>query len=234
MKRETAAIPGFLVLATQSSSGRIRPGCRPPTVLNEVVLDQQQVTEKFEQRSISDALGKNTPGKASRSVIMAGARAAMGSGVHKGQRSRIGNGKALLPGVSGNSAWARRMRDLMSDHIADLGGQENTSSAERNLVRRAAALTIQAELLEQQFALASAVDADTVDIYGRIVGHLRRTLETIGLQRRSRVVGSSLGDLMRTTHEPVAVAVEIDAVAAPPAFDSGAAFAAPAPEKTAK
>jgi hypothetical protein len=154
-------------------------------------------TPESYQRSSEHLLGKgNAPGKAARAVVMAAARAAIKPGAHKGQRAALSNGKILLPGVSGNSLWARRMRDLMEDHIADLGGRENTSSSERNLVRRAAALTIQAELLEQQFALESTVDPDTVDTYGRICGHLRRLLEAVGLQRRPRTVGTSLGDLM--------------------------------------
>jgi hypothetical protein len=118
------------------------------------------------------------------------------AGAHKGQRSKMSNGHKLLPGVSGNSCWARRMRDLVEDHTTDLGGIENVSYVERNLIRRGAALTVQAELLEQQFALESAVDADTVDSYGRITGHLRRLFETLGLARRPKTVGMSLGDLM--------------------------------------
>jgi hypothetical protein len=88
------------------------------------------------------------------------------------------------------------MRDLMGDHLADLGGIECTSSSERNLIRRGAALNIQAELLEQQFALESSVDAETVVLYGQIVGHIRRLYETLGLQRRARPIGPSLSDLM--------------------------------------
>ena len=59
------------------------------------------------------------------------------------QRSRITNGR-LLPGDNRGS-WARRCRDLISEHLSDLGGEDNTSAAEQSLVRRAAVLTVELE-----------------------------------------------------------------------------------------
>ena len=56
------------------------------------------------------------------------------------QRSRITNGSALLPGVDGRSAWVRRARDLIREHLADLGGFDNVSAAERSIIRRASVL----------------------------------------------------------------------------------------------
>ena len=50
------------------------------------------------------------------------------------QRSRITNGSALLPGVDGRSAWVRRARDLIREHLADLGGFDNVSAAERSII----------------------------------------------------------------------------------------------------
>jgi hypothetical protein len=69
------------------------------------------------------------------------------------QKSRITNGSALLPGVDGRSAWVRRCRDVISSHLSDLGGADNTSAAERSIVRRAATLTVELERLEEKFAL---------------------------------------------------------------------------------
>ena len=57
------------------------------------------------------------------------------------QRSRVTNGSALLPGVDGRSAWVRRCKDIIEAHLSDLGGEDNTSVAERSLVRRAAVIT---------------------------------------------------------------------------------------------
>jgi hypothetical protein len=104
------------------------------------------------------------------------------------QRSRITNGSALLPGVDGRSAWIRRCKDVIEAHLSDLGGEENTSAAERSIIRRASVLTVELERLEKKFALAGEGSADDLDVYTRIASSLRRLLESIGLQRRARDV----------------------------------------------
>jgi hypothetical protein len=99
------------------------------------------------------------------------------------------NGAKLLPGVDGRNAWARRARDVLQEHIADLGGHDNTSAAERSLIRRAAVMTTELEMLEKKFALAGMAKPDDLDLYVRASGNLRRLLESVGLQRRAREVG---------------------------------------------
>jgi hypothetical protein len=103
------------------------------------------------------------------------------------QKSKIGNG-ALLPGVDGRSTWMRRCKELIADHISDLGGEANVSAAERSIVRRAAVLTTELERLEVRFALAGEASADDVDLYARVAANLRRLLESVGLKRRARDV----------------------------------------------
>jgi hypothetical protein len=112
-------------------------------------------------------------------------------------KSRITNGTKLLPGIDGRSPWVRRCKDLIAAHIADLGGELNTSAAERSIVRRAAVLTTELELLEAKFAAAGSASSDDLDLYARTSGNLRRLLEAIGLQRRPRDIGPTLGDLLR-------------------------------------
>ena len=51
------------------------------------------------------------------------------SGQKRADRSAVSNGTRLLPGVDGRNAWARRCRDIMREHLADLGGLSNTSAA---------------------------------------------------------------------------------------------------------
>jgi hypothetical protein len=98
-------------------------------------------------------------------------------------RSRITNGSALLPGVDGRSPWVRRCKDLIAIHLADLGGANNASAAERSLVRRACVLTVELERLEAKFASAGQASADDLDLYQRTVGNLRRLFEVVGLKR---------------------------------------------------
>jgi hypothetical protein len=108
-------------------------------------------------------------------------------------KSRITNG-TLLPGVDGRSAWARRARDVLAAHLSDV---PDASAAERSIIRRAAVLTVELERLEAQFAVAGEADPETLELYGRVSGNLRRLLEAVGLQRRSRDTGVTLEDIMR-------------------------------------
>jgi hypothetical protein len=114
--------------------------------------------------------------------------------VAAGSRCRPGQ---LLPGIDGRSAWTRRARDLISAHLADLGGIDNTSAAERSLIRRAAVLTTELERMERQFALDEQASPNDLETYQRCANSLRRLLEAVGLQRRARDVGPSLSDILR-------------------------------------
>jgi hypothetical protein len=43
--------------------------------------------------------------------------------------------------------------------------------------------------LERQFALAGEADAETLDLYRRVAGNVRRMLESVGLERRAKDAG---------------------------------------------
>ena len=102
------------------------------------------------------------------------------------QSSRVTNGTALLPGIDGRSAWMRRCKDIIAAHVSDLGGEENISAAERSIIRRASVMTVELERLEARFATAGEASERGLDLYIRASGNLRRLLEAVGLQRRSR------------------------------------------------
>ena len=103
-------------------------------------------------------------------------------------RSRLTNGSSLLANVDGRSTWARRMRDLIELHTSDLGGVDACSNAERALVRRAACLSLECELLESRFATDGQSTPQSLDLYQRTSNSLRRLLESLGLERRQRDV----------------------------------------------
>jgi len=75
-------------------------------------------------------------------------------------RSRVTNGRDLLPGIDGRSAWARRFRDLIDGLTADLGSV--LSEAERLQVRTAASLQLHVEQLTAQMVRGEAVDPDAI------------------------------------------------------------------------
>ncbi|MEI4484058.1 MULTISPECIES: hypothetical protein [unclassified Phyllobacterium] len=112
-------------------------------------------------------------------------------------RSRVTNGKEILPGVDGRTHWAKRFRDLISIHIDDLGGVANCSEAEKSIIRRACTLTVELERLEVRFALAGEASEGDLDLYSRLSNTLRRLLDVTGLQRRSRDITPTIDEYMR-------------------------------------
>lgn len=123
------------------------------------------------------------------------------------QRSKITNGSALVAGASGRGAWVRRAKDVINLHTSDLGGIDNTSAAERSIIRRIATLTVELEMLESKFAAAGQATSSELDLYQRTAGNLRRLIEAIGLQRRQKDITPSLSEILRYDqtdkwHEP--------------------------------
>ena len=111
-------------------------------------------------------------------------------------RSRITNGTAFLSNIDGRSPWVRRAKDLIREHLSDLGGPNNVSAAERSITRRVAGLSVELENLEARFATAGSASAEDLDLYQRVANSLRRLLEAVGLQRRPRDVTPSVADYL--------------------------------------
>jgi hypothetical protein len=105
------------------------------------------------------------------------------------QRSAVTNGKRLFVDGDSNSAWSRRYRDLIAGHVADMGGQSELSEAQLSLVRRASAIECE---LEQQEGKLSQGEEINLDEFTRAASHLRRILETLGLERCARDVTPNL------------------------------------------
>ena len=100
-----------------------------------------------------------------------------------------------------HSPWVRRCKEIIAAHLSDAGGEDNTSAAERSIIRRAAVLTTELERFEVKFALAGEASDSDLDLYQRGAGNLRRLLESVGLERRAKLVGPSLGDILREDQE---------------------------------
>ena len=115
-------------------------------------------------------------------------------------RTKITNGVRILPGVDGRSMWVRRFRDVRALHLADLGGEDAVSEAEKSIVRRAACLTVELERMEMMFAQDDA-EPWRLEVYSRMAGNLRRLLESVGLQRRAKDITPDLQSYLRSKAE---------------------------------
>jgi hypothetical protein len=106
------------------------------------------------------------------------------------------NGSQVVAGVDGRTTWARRMRDLIQLHLADLAGEDAVSEAEKSIIRRACTLTVELERMETNFALAGEAHPDELDLYQRSANSLRRLLESVGLERRAKTIVPTLSEYL--------------------------------------
>lgn len=100
-------------------------------------------------------------------------------------RSSVTNGKRLFVEHRGDTAWARRFRDVLVEIISDLGGLDVLSEGQKQLARRAATLCITCERLEGKAAAGEDID---LTAYGMLTDRLGRTFARLGLKRRPRDV----------------------------------------------
>jgi hypothetical protein len=105
------------------------------------------------------------------------------------QRSRVTNGKTLFVEADNRGPWARRFRDVIAEITSDLGGADALSEAQRQLVRRAATISIACERMEGEAALGVDIN---LELYGRLTDRLGRALQRLGLERRARDVTPTL------------------------------------------
>jgi hypothetical protein len=112
----------------------------------------------------------------------------------KRPRSAVTSGRKLFVQGDPNSAWARRFADLVQGYISDAGGRSILSQAQFALCKRAAGLECELEQMEGRMSLGQEIN---LDAYGRASSHLRRILETLGIERRMKDVGPSLGEILR-------------------------------------
>jgi hypothetical protein len=83
-------------------------------------------------------------------------------------QSAVTNGSRLFVNAGdGRGPWARRMKDVIELHLADLGGADVVSEAEASIVRRAATLTIELERIEAKFSTGEAPLATWTSISAR-------------------------------------------------------------------
>lgn len=107
-------------------------------------------------------------------------------------RSRITNGKQLLPFVDGRSYWARIVRDTYNALVAHCGGEDIMSETERMNAWHCSVLHTELYFQASKFGLTrdegGEPTIDSVDAFARIGGNQRRGLEALGWKRTQKDV----------------------------------------------
>jgi hypothetical protein len=109
-------------------------------------------------------------------------------------RSRISNGKEILPGIDQRLAIARRYRDLVAQIVSDQGGVDRCSETRMQLIRRFASGAVLAEALEARLARGENVD---ISEYALLSSTLVRLANRIGIERVARDISPTLSDILR-------------------------------------
>jgi hypothetical protein len=94
---------------------------------------------------------------------------------------------------------ARRFRDLVEAIGNDLGGVDHLSEGQKQLIRRAATLSIMAEAMEADAVRNLAFDGEA---YGVLCDRLGRCLQRLGLERKPRDVTPDLKSYLEAKDRP--------------------------------
>jgi hypothetical protein len=93
----------------------------------------------------------------------------------------------------------RRFRDLVETMTFDLGGADFLSEFQKQLIRRAAALSVMAESVEADLVRDRPF---AITDYGTVCDRLRRLCETLGLERVARDVTPTLQSYLAAKAKP--------------------------------
>jgi hypothetical protein len=110
----------------------------------------------------------------------------------KEAKSRVTNGKVILPYQDGRSLWARIMRDTLQSLISHCGGESEMSDTKRMAARRVAALEAELIMMEDRIAFirqtAKHPPPSYLQLYGVLADRQRRLSEALGWERSQRSV----------------------------------------------
>jgi hypothetical protein len=126
---------------------------------------------------------------------------------HKHGRSRLTNHQDLLPALDGRSSAARRFRDLVGAYIADMGGLDLCSEVKLGLLRRLAACTVRAEMLEAELLNGGQV---SVSELCALASTAVRLSSRLGLERCQKTVGPTLAEYLESLQAKAEPEVEAE------------------------
>ena len=110
------------------------------------------------------------------------------------QRSRVTNGRDVLPDIDGRSVIARRYRDIVNAILVDQGGVDQCSeSRSKQLIRRFAAAAVIAEQMESRLANGEQID---IAEHAQLASTLVRIAQRIGINRRAKNITPALPDYL--------------------------------------
>jgi hypothetical protein len=113
-------------------------------------------------------------------------------------RSRVTNGRDILPGIDNRSPIARRYRDITAALASDQGGADRMSEARVQLCRRFAAVACMSEAMEADLANGKQID---ISEHCLLSSTLVRLASRIGINRTAREIVPTLRQYLEANEE---------------------------------
>jgi hypothetical protein len=113
-------------------------------------------------------------------------------------RLRVTNGALFMDRDQRNKA-SRRFKDLLRGIANDLGGPEQLSIAQAQLIRRCSMLCVQCEIMEHA---AIAGDPFDVEVFAQLTNVLGRSFQRLGFKRVPKDVATLESYLATAYREP--------------------------------
>jgi len=88
---------------------------------------------------------------------------------------------------------ARRYRDIAAALVGDSAGIDQIAEARLQLIRRFSAACVMAEAMEAELVMGKSID---VTEHSLLSSTLVRLASRLGIDRRSKVIGSTLSDYL--------------------------------------
>jgi hypothetical protein len=108
-------------------------------------------------------------------------------------RSRVSNGRDVLPNTDGRSFVVRRYRDIANAIFVDQGGEGRCSESRKQLIRRFAAAAVIAEQMESRLANGGEIN---ISEHAQLASTLVRIAQRIGINRRAKDITPALPDYL--------------------------------------
>ena len=116
-------------------------------------------------------------------------------------RSRLSNGRELLPFIHENSVWARTCRDSYAEILSDRGGADAVTFAVRSTAKHTAVLSVELDFLAAKIGKirqeGGEPEPQLHDLYTRLLNAERRQCEALGWERTAKDVTPNIAAYSR-------------------------------------
>lgn len=131
---------------------------------------------------------------------MSDSRSKTSADITPAELAKLGKARLVtLDSLDGRTTAARNVRRTMAAITSDLGGDDNLSTAQRQLIQRAAVMDAMLEAFETAWLAGEPMSHDQ---YLPVANAQRRTLDSLGIKRQPRDTQPDLSSYVQAKAKP--------------------------------